>query len=109
MLLTIVSFLIVLGETTILFTPDKEDTVINSFLRRGNSLEWNITILIPLAYFVSVNIYGLFKLKILDLYRLQPNRQTDAYSLIFFSTFILRFIPILAWNFLNIAGIKNNT
>lgn len=61
-LLTIVSFMIVLGETTILFTPDKTDTVIKSFLSRGNGLIWHVCILIPLAYFVSVNIYGLFKL-----------------------------------------------
>jgi hypothetical protein len=66
--LTLISFLIVLGETSILFTPDKTETVINSFLKRGNGLLWHIGILIPLGYFVSVNIYGLFKLKILDLY-----------------------------------------
>ena len=101
----IMSFMLVLGEMTIQGVwqkPGEEhgDTLVKVFFLNTNVMSTNIAILFPLAYMCACTFYGLFKIKIIGLYSLNANKQTDAFSMVFCSTIITRLIPVLCYNFL---------
>lgn len=96
LLTTLFSILIVAGEVSIfLFSSDSsyiKEIFVHEF---DNFFVTTIVIMIPLGYLSFCTFYGLFHVKIYDLYELHKNHQTDSFSLNFSGTLLTRLAPPL--------------
>ncbi len=64
---------------------DFQFSLLHGFVYDGNDDYFSIiyTCAIPLAYLCAATSFGLLKLKVLNIYRLHPNRQSDSYCLLY--------------------------
>ena len=108
-LFALFSFVLVLGQMSIFWhtgNGNNKENLVKSFFFGTGVLSTNIAILLPLAYISACTFYGLFKIKILGLYSLNANQQTDAFSLVFSATIITRLIPVMCYNFLQLVDLS---
>jgi LMBR1-like membrane protein len=66
----------------------------------------NLICLIPLIYLVYATNYGLFQLKISNIYALHKNHMTDPPCLLFSGMLLMRMAVPIAYNFLQLTKVK---
>eukprot|EP00741_Cyanophora_paradoxa_P008666 tig00001366_g8389.t1 len=63
---------------------------------------------LPLAYMVACAYFTLYKIRLFSLYQLHPNRQTDAYSLLFNAGYVARISSALCYNYINMLNLSDD-
>jgi len=63
--------------------------------------------LIPLTYIVAATNYGLFQLKVSNIYALHKGQHTDPSCLLFSCLFVMRLAVPISYNFLLLTDLKD--
>eukprot|EP00347_Sterkiella_histriomuscorum_P011527 403372114 len=70
-------------------------------------LSLSLASLIPLVYLVAATNYGLFQLKVSNIYALHKNKSTDPSCLLFSSIFVMRLAVPISYNFLQLTQMND--
>jgi len=103
----ILSILVVWCEITLVVNKDKYDLSPFSQLITAMHMEGfgkQLFCFIPLAYMAVCAYTTLFKIKIVNYYRLVPHQMSDAHSIMFSSNYLSRLAAPLSYNFLKLVN-----
>ncbi|KYQ99758.1 hypothetical protein DLAC_03702 [Tieghemostelium lacteum] len=111
-LCAIMSMLVVWSEITLPFTTKEKQfspfaLIINSSKDSLAGIWLQLFCFIPLLYMAVCSYTTLFKVRIFNYYRLVPQQQTNALSIMFSANYLCRLAAPLSYNFLQICQLAD--
>jgi len=104
---TTMSVIIFILEITINIMPESNGVLGTIFVTYLNSAFLNAMVLTIMFYQVYTILFALFRMKIVGFYSINSNHHTDAFSLCFSASLVLKLGPSLCYNFLTFLKMNN--
>ena len=109
----ICTLIVLIGEVTFYFDIQDSNFIqhwYNSYSSNPSTKNFfmaNLVCLVPLGYICASANFGMFSFKVSSIYALHPAQQTEPSHLIYSALLVTRLAYAVAYNFLELTGVKN--